>query len=82
MDLPFTVGDVYCDRDVITGTTLENAPFYTDFLPRVGLGWQMVAVIHSELGAPAGRMVQRAKAAAPFDRPAMDRLGSLSHHVE
>ncbi|WP_238123004.1 MULTISPECIES: helix-turn-helix transcriptional regulator [unclassified Xanthobacter] len=82
VELPFTVGDVYCDHDVIADTTLESAPFYTDFLPRVGLGWQMVAVIHSELGAPAGLVVQRAKAAGPFDRPAMDRLGSLSHHVE
>ncbi|MCJ8144341.1 helix-turn-helix transcriptional regulator [Ancylobacter sp. A5.8] len=78
----YRVGDVYRDQDVATPEEIETHPFYVDFLPSVGLGWNMAAIIHSDFGAPTGLLVQRAREKGPYTRAEMDALQRLSRHVE
>jgi DNA-binding CsgD family transcriptional regulator len=82
IEVGFRVGDVYCDQDVIGEGRAEELPYYSQFLPRVGLGWQMAAAIQSDLGAPTAVVVQRARAKGPYVRTEMDTLRQVSRHVE
>ncbi len=82
VEVAYRVGDVYCDHDVIADSEMAASPYYTEFLPRVGLGWQMAAAIQSDLGVPTALVVQRAKAKGPYASPEMDTLRLLSRHVE
>lgn len=78
----YRVGDVYRDQDVTTPEELEHHPFYAEFLPSIGLGWNMAAMIHSDFGAPTGLLVQRAREKGPYTQAEMDALQRLSRHVE
>ncbi|MFT0860910.1 helix-turn-helix transcriptional regulator [Ancylobacter sp. G4_0304] len=78
----YRVGDVYRDQDVATPEEIETHPFYVEFLPSVGLGWNMAAIIHSDFGAPTGLLVQRSREKGPYTRAEMDALQRLSRHVE
>lgn len=81
-DLEFQVGDVYADRDVVAAKDLNTDPFYTEFLPRFDLGWQMAAVLHSEIGSPTSLVVQRAKAEGAYTGEEMNTLRLISLHLE
>lgn len=78
----FRSGDVYSDRDILTDDQIAADPFYADFLPRFGLYWQMVAIIESDLGSPAGLLVQRGRDAGPYERAEADRLLLVARHFE
>lgn len=78
----YRVGDAYCDQDVLRDKQMEELPYYTQFLPRVGLGWQMACAIQSDIGALTALVVQRAKAKGPFQPPELDTLRQVSRHVE
>lgn len=82
VEVGFRVGDVYRDQDVISDGRIEDHPFYAQFLPRMGLGWQMAAVIHTDLGVPTGLVVQRAKEKGPYAGGEMDTLHLVSRHLE
>ncbi|MFG1417265.1 helix-turn-helix transcriptional regulator [Xanthobacter sp. V0B-10] len=82
VEVGYRAGDVYCDQDVIAEDEMDGSPYYTDFLPRVGLGWQMAAAIQSDLGVPTALVVQRAKAKGPYAPPEMNTLRLVSRHVE
>jgi DNA-binding CsgD family transcriptional regulator len=78
----FRAGDVYRDTDVVDAERMAQDPFYTDFLARFGLHWQMAAVIHSDLGTPTGLVVQRAPEGGAFADADTDTLLHLSRHLE
>lgn len=78
----FKAGDVYRDQDVLTAHQIKSDPFYADFLPRAGLGWQMVAIIDSDFGSPTGLIVQRAHYEPPYTDTDIDTLKLLSRHME
>ncbi|MFG1479118.1 helix-turn-helix transcriptional regulator [Xanthobacter sp. V4C-4] len=82
VEVGFRVGDVYCDHDIIGDKRATDLPFYSQFLPRVGLGWQMAAVIQADLGVPTGLVVQRAKPKGPYATAEMDTLQLVSRHLE
>ncbi|MFH3478334.1 helix-turn-helix transcriptional regulator [Xanthobacter variabilis] len=82
IEIAFQAGDVYCDKDILGEARIEEQPFYAQFLPRVGLGWQMAAVIHADLGAPTGLVVQRAKTKGPYAAEEMETLRLVSRHLE
>ncbi len=78
----FRAGDVYRDQDIVDAEQIERDPFYADFLARFGMKWQMAAVIHSDIGSPAGLVVQRAPEAGAFAEEDTATLLHLSRHLE
>lgn len=78
----FQIGEVYSDLDIATPEELRTSAFYSDFLRRFELGYQMVGMLHSDLGSLTCLVAHRQIERGPF-RPAEKQAHLLvSRHVE
>lgn len=74
--------DVLCDHDVVTQEEIDTHPIYTQFLPKLGIGWFGAASVAPESKVSLIVSVQRAKAKGPFSAEDLEVVHDLARHVE
>jgi DNA-binding CsgD family transcriptional regulator/GAF domain-containing protein len=74
--------DVLCDYDVVTQEEIDTHPIYTEFLPRLGIGWFGAASVAPDAAVSLIVSVQRARAKPPFSREELAVVHELARHVE
>lgn len=79
-------GQVLIDEDVVTGEDIAASPYYSDFLPRVGLKWWMATGFISgdnfyalavQRGSHQARFTAEDKATLETIGPVLNQLGRL-----